>query len=96
MGIKFVFHLSYLVFVKDLHLNLVLGASVDVQVVFPDRLQGFLTHLSRFMSTQEDISSCSNLCFIALVFISDNNVRICFSVDVFLGQILSPGKLKVN
>ena len=96
MGIKFVFHLSYLVFVKDLHLNLVLGSSVDVQVVFPDRLQGFLTHLARLMSNQEDISPSSNLCFIALVFISDNNVRICFSVDVFLGQILSPGKLKVN
>ena len=54
-GSKFVCHLSYLVFVKDFHFNLVLIASVDVQVVFPNRLQGLLTHLAPFMSTQEDI-----------------------------------------
>ena len=50
-------HLSNLVFVEDLHLNLVLGASVDVQVVLPDRLEGLLAHLHIVIITklQEEI-----------------------------------------
>ena len=42
-------HLSDLVFVKNLHLDLVLGASVDEQLMFPHWLQRLLAHLHYIM-----------------------------------------------
>ena len=41
-------HLSYLVLVEDLQLDLILGAGVDVQLMLPDRLQCFLANLHHF------------------------------------------------